>query len=324
MSQPSEPRTLYLISEFPPSAAPPGIRRRLEHLYAWANSRFDSIVRLDLAETRGSKVTRVGAVIRSGWVRKEIPSGSEVLISGLGAVHMLLLAATLSRKFVSTYDACDSWTLQVSARSESSWILAISSRIGRLIQTVATRKLAVSYISQRDADADSRLNRTRLIRVVPASLPASMTTLNQAALRTPISRIAVSADYSAFHNVRGLAMLAAAWPEFVSLCPSIHLDLYGVGDADRLKSVGGRMHGWADDIMDIYSAGTAVFVTNVGGSGVPNKLLEALASGLPVVVHKSHGPFARQNAVGRVIEFSDEHDLVIALQRAIGVSGQES
>lgn len=96
----------------------------------------------------------------------------------------------------------------------------------------------------------------------------------------------VVADLSSSHNSGGLQSLLAAWERVYPLYPDLRLELFGVG-LPEFAPPGAVVRGWAPSISDIYSGDTGVFVTNVLQSGVPNKLVEAIAAQRPVLMHVS-------------------------------------
>ena len=79
--------------------------------------------------------------------------------------------------------------------------------------------------------------------------------------------------------------------------------------------------GWAESLEEIYDGPTGVIVTNIGGTGVPNKLIEALDRNRVTVVHRSlqhHVP-----STDRAWFFSDARGLALALAQAEGGFGSE-
>jgi hypothetical protein len=66
----------------------------------------------------------------------------------------------------------------------------------------------------------------------------------------------------------------------------VQLELFGRGLPD-VAEAGTTVRGWAPSISDVYRGDTAVFVTNRLESGVPNKLVEAVAARRPVLIHSS-------------------------------------
>lgn len=201
---------------------------------------------------------------------------------------MLWLAHELARSgFNTTFDACDSWVLQGIARLRTRKLgLAVPALVGLALDVMGPKKLAISYISQRDLMADSRLPRLtkRRTLLIPPTVKPLQDKLDAYDGRQ-VSRVVVSADYASFHNHRGMMMLFDAWTRR-KRNRDFSLDLYG-SNLPGAVAAGISCVGWAETMNVIFAGRTAVFVPNIGGSGVPNKLIEAMSAQRPIILHKS-------------------------------------
>ncbi len=125
-------------------------------------------------------------------------------------------------------------------------------------------------------------------RFTPAE-PAERATL-RARLGIPMDE-PVALFVGRLERRKGLDILLAAWDELIRRETSARLLIAGLGDAaawireahalsvgDRIAFLGGR-----EDVADLYRAAD-VFVFPSRAEGCPNAVLEAMASGLPVVV----------------------------------------
>ncbi len=284
----SRSETTVLITECDPDRQAPGKRRRYEHVEAWLDSQ--SVAHENHA-IRGS-IGGDGLAKRTLMAARALPRllratrrHDRVWVLGLGEVHMLALAGVLSvsgRQV--TYDACDSWSLQILARADADGARTFVPRIGAFIQRLVSHKLSVSYISDRDRRADVRLCGSRQTLVIGPVAPKELSAMEE--LSGNVRRVVAAVDMQSFHNASGFQELLSAWEGVVAKHPSALLEIFGLG-LPPIDQANVRVRGWVDSLREVYEGNTAVFVTNQGGSGVPNKLVEAVAARRPVVVHES-------------------------------------
>jgi hypothetical protein len=183
-----------------------------------------------------------------------------------------------------------------------------------LLHVTAARRLALSYISERDISSDRWLNHGRPIRLIPFAGPEVLSDLPP--MGDVIDRIVLAGDLKSFHNRTGLTLLAEA-SRIAGRAPRIELygpDAPGFGSGDRIRYLG-----WAESVEEIYDGNTAIFVSNVAGSGVPNKLLEAMSAARPVIVHRSLAALVRGYASAHL--YSDAKSLARILETL--ASGRE-
>ncbi|MET4134186.1 glycosyltransferase family 4 protein [Pseudarthrobacter sp. PvP090] len=314
---------VFMLTEMPPELAPPGVRRRYEHFSDWLAGHgidwsHEAILTPD--EASSSKITRVKIVLKKlHHLDRTLPREAVVLVLGLGAVHMLFLAVYL--RFASglrrrvAYDTCDSWLLQVKARLRTGGLpLALPAVAGLVLQTLLGRSLFVSYISVRDQQADRWVNFHRSAFVVSPVAPRELQDAESlGAVIGRIKRVSVSADYEAFHNHEGMKFLRDAWESPNLERGDLELHLYGKGEPIRIAD--SIFVGWADDISEIYQGNTAVYIPNMHGSGVPNKLIDAISARRPVIVHRSVSGGFENNSL--VFVFDNEAQLLANLRRLV-------
>ncbi|WP_251423029.1 glycosyltransferase family 4 protein [Pseudarthrobacter sp. NCCP-2145] len=265
-----------------------------------------------------SRTERLVKVLRGARaLSNQIPRTSIVIVLGLGAVHMLALSTYLRfsslLKRTVVYDVCDSWVLQSKSRMSGSFGLVTPALLGVVMQATVGRLVLSSYISERDAKADRFISRGSGIFVIGPAAPAELhEALPLPVVVGPIQRLVVSADYEAFHNDRGLGMLAEAWGIFHAEHPGVQLHLYGKGKPPEIP--GATSLGWAKEMKDVYAGNTLVFIPNVSGSGVPNKLVDALTANRPILVHSSIADVLDEHAL---IQSYDDSASLLNLLRSV-------
>ncbi len=281
-------RTL-LISESLPAHQAPGKLRRYEHLVAWCaqNAVQHNSYALHEAISDAGLLSRViASFFAIPRLLRITRRGDHLWFLGLGEVHMLIIACVLAifgRR--ATYDACDSWLLQQQARAAVPGARTFVPRAGAWLQGHSPHSLSISYISARDREADQTLLDRRESLIVRPDLPPTLTTL-PAVPTGRVRRIVVALDLQSFHNSQGFDELLRAWQATSHVYPDVLLDIYG-RNLPHIDDNNVRIRGWAESLADVYCGSTAVFVTNRLGSGVPNKLVEAIAARRPIILHRS-------------------------------------
>lgn len=257
----------------------------------WLQSRNHHVVEVTLIPLSKGRLHRfvLSTVLGPFVLLRKTQPRDQVFLLGLGEIHVQMLASFLSvfRREV-VFDVCDSWLLQWRARRKLSGASSLLSLAGAVGLFLAPASMGLSYISTRDLDSDRRLVRSRFAFVVPPVAPVSLRNLPN--IQTgPISRLVVVADLRSFHNAIGFESLMKAWPEVIRVRPRARLHVFGLNlPSQRIPGVVAK--GWVANIDEIYCGNSAVFVTNVEGSGVPNKLVEAVVARRPLVIHESLKP----------------------------------
>lgn len=270
-----DPPTTILV-EFEADQLHTGVAARLRHLQlAFPEARVVAV------QPGPRAATSLGQRL-DGAARYRPPAvDGRIVVVALGSPPMMRLARRLRRRGLDVrLDLCDSTVLQWRARRAAAdpRLLAVGGWM--FAEHAASPYLPVSYISERDAAADSWLNRLRDVRVVAARPPVELAGLP--AFRWPAERIVLCGDFASFHNARGLAVLCAAVEQVPGGLP-VHL--FGPTAPEVSLPPGVDYRGWAAGATDLLAGDTIAFVSNRVGSGVPNKLLEAVASGRPVIAH---------------------------------------
>lgn len=284
---PPRARAVVVVTEFPPEDLPTGVRRRYEHVMdhlASAEIPTDTAV-LGLTSRRATSVpARIRAARRSARTLAAFSSTAPMVVIGLGTPTMLIAARTLARSGRPiVFDHCDSLLIQVRERLRSGdprliaiilWLLAL--------HLLTSPRIALSYISPRDAAADRPVDLGRRTATAPPTAPAALRALPP--VRTPLQRVVVPIELASRHARQGWALLLETLRDRAT---PIAIDLYGPTSPVSELPPGVRYRGFAPELSDLYRGDTAVLVTNIGGSGVPNKLVEAATAGRPLVLHPS-------------------------------------
>lgn len=249
--------------------------------------------------------------IRLVVARREIV----VVVVGLLSPRLITFAGLLCRFGVDvTFDACDSWRLLESTTPANSPLSRIA-RQGAEVQARTTSRLPISYISLRDANADSDLNArgNRRVEIVPPTAPSALRELPPLAGGEVVQRFSFSGDPGSFHVKEGVDLLRVAWPQHHRRYPASRLDVYGGRSHLLAAGEGSASHGFAVDIRDLYRGPTVVIIANRLSSGIPNKLVEAVTANRPIIIHASLWDLLDPHPW--VQSFHDEKTLLEALAR---------
>lgn len=283
---PDDP-AVVVVTEFPPDDLPTGVRRRYEHVMDHllsANIVTNTAV-LGRTPRRATSVpARIRAARRAAHTLADLSSTAPTVVIGLGTPTMLIAARTLARSGRPVvFDHCDSLLIQVRERLRSRDLRLIAIVLWLLaLHVVTSRRIALSYISQRDAVADRAIDLGRRIATAPPTTPAALSALPP--VRTPLNRVVVPIELASRHAREGWSLLLEVLGERAT---PIAIDLYGPTSPDGELPAGVQYRGFAPELADLYRGDTAVLVTNIGGSGVPNKLVEAATANRPLVLHPS-------------------------------------
>lgn len=298
-------RVLIITDRKPQVGRDPGFERRFASLMAAvAECGLDpEPVSLSASESRANRLRR--SVVSSRQLRELGRASHAAIFMALNAPHVLLAAGTFGRHRNVLVDCCDSLLLTASfARREGDRLALAKSASSRVLLRTVAKKCSVSYITERDLDADASINSNREALVIPQAPPAGLSELP--AFSGPPNRVVIPADLSAPHNALAFAWLIEGLRSG-EIVPEIPIEVYGPSPpaANLPNSV--RYVGWADDLADVYRGQTAVFAPNLAGAGLQNKLWEALHAGRPLLIGApaagAHG------AMQGVLTFSDRDDL---------------
>jgi glycosyltransferase involved in cell wall biosynthesis len=125
------------------------------------------------------------------------------------------------------------------------------------------------------------------------------------------------------HRQKGLDWLIRALPPLLRTFPDVDLVVVGHGpdraaleSLARERGVRSRVHfsGWRDDVPEIL-AGSQLLLLPSRWEGMPNVVLEAMASGLPVVATRAEGveELLGSEPSGQIVDFGDSDALVASV-----------
>ena len=276
--------SVTVVTELPADRLATGVRRRVEHYLAAVASMGGEATHVSLFEDAAASL-RAG-VLRARRVRPTdlgLPR-YRVVVIGLGDVASMVVADAFARAgYLTTYDQCDSMVLQCGAALRALHPRDVAWAIFRMgVRRRLRPTIVLSYISGRDLRWDRLVNLRRHAELVQATVNPDLLRLDDVS-NGAIDRVSVPADFHSPHLRKGLALL---WEATADRSP-MPLDLYGPAAPNLPIPEGANYRGFASEICDVYVGRTAVFIANVGGAGVPNKLLEAAMAKRPVIVHPS-------------------------------------
>lgn len=291
---------VIVMAEAPLDKQSPGKRLRTESLVAHVATLGFQV---HLSSMNGGYAKTIERLAHSTSIAPQIQevrrlSPAAVLVAGLGAPHMLANACRLSQYARVIFDTCDSWNLQLEARRSEKGVSTVPSLAGRWLQRQATDVALFTYISARDITHDLPLLDSARARVIPQKMNDSLARLPQ--VRFPLTRLVIAADLTSFHNQAFFREHSQALSDAVASGALPSIEVYGRAEEPDLPP--GFVHrGWADSLASIYGGNTGVIVTNMVGSGVPNKLLEAVSASRPVLAFEGvcYAPFTCRDRVYR-------------------------
>lgn len=259
-----------------PVHMPHGIRRRVDHLLDYYGRSDDDVDVVSVSSMRGV----------AELARLRVAGRTSFHVVALFQPGMMRLAGLL-RQFGTnvTIDVCDSLTLLKATLEQEEGLLRTAEEAAATLRRLPNA-IGVTYISRRDADADAAINEGRTVSVVPPTAPSSLSSL-AGNMNGHIGRFTLSGDFASHHTREGIGLLVAGWRDHAQAFPAARLDIYGHNTEGLIDVPGARLRGFATDLRDLYSGNTAVLVPNVLASGVPNKLVEAVAAQRPVIAHQS-------------------------------------
>lgn len=282
--------SVVLISELPIEQLDAGKRLRAKSLAAhYSECGYKVLCRPMLTTRAASKVSRLAAGAHMRLMEEELSKvGPEIIVfAGLGASHLLPLANHLAHRYVVSFDSCDSWVLQRAARQEGH-VSSVSSLAGVLLVKVMRSISEYTYISKRDQLADARLLPSAVAsRVIQNAVEPSLSELPD--VHYPLSRIVLPVDLSSFHNGQFLESVAATVSSMVNDRVIPEVEITGKLPPGTRLPGGFVDRGWIPELREIYSGDTLVLISNSKGSGVPNKLIEAISARRPVIIHSELG-----------------------------------
>lgn len=305
-----EPKIALILDVATMEGLNPGYALRVKTLRAWLKTQGE-LDEIALSGAASSRQGRIIQVLRAFFMGRFLKRNFDVVVvNGLGGPHMTALAWILSRSCPVILDVCDGVLLTIESQSRRGQSFRSSaSRIKATLLRCSSRKIAVTYISDRDSGADATLNRKRTSSVVGPMAPVGLDKLVE--FEGPASRVVVAADLNSYHNRTAFEWLLDLMSNELSGL-RIAVDLYGpLPPSDLYLGSSVTYCGWAPMLSSVYEGQTAVFAPNISGMGVQNKVWEAVWAGRPVLVG--------EEAAGSLIEspwvhtFQSKEDLRGAL-----------
>lgn len=288
---------LLITDRMPQPGVDPGFERRYSAVREWAAAGGFATELAVLAKDSSRRRRIQGALWPARAVRDAVSSHDVVIILALNAPHMLALSPRIGRPGKRVIvDLCDSIRLTGKSsavqRDNRSWAKAVTCRLLLPLLPSAT---SVSYISQRDLDADTPLNMRQSALVIPQSPPAELEGVDE--FVGPPQRIVVPADFNAPHNQVAFQWLIDGVREG-KITTVLPIHLYGPSAPDLELPSGIEYRGWARDLADVYRGRTAVFAPNIEAAGMQNKLWEAMHAGRPIIIGEAAaGDYSQMDGV---------------------------
>jgi hypothetical protein len=270
-----------------------------EGLYRVASARA-ALSRL-LHERRWHAV--VVQMLRCGWaaetVRAEAPQ-APILFDAIDAMGLHFARSGVS--FPPLLRPVVSVEAARSARRES-WLAGVAA--------------ITTAVSQRDLDALAVPDgRGRVVPVAGRRLGASHRP-------PPVHTVLLSGNLGYRPTVAAARWFATeVWPALVERVPGVRWVLAGARPAPAVRALdrldGVEVHGDVPDLDRYLTAATVAIAPMATGSGVPMKVLEAWAAGVPVVVHPWAARGLAQDPAPGVEVAAAPEDWVAALARLLG------
>lgn len=217
-------------------------------------------------------------------IRRRVVKDDLVHVEGLSTPESLMVAAAFKWSGSNVkFDACDSWSLlgDMQLATKQRRIFHLTGTLQRVLLGRST----ITYVSSRDSERDQASGYALNVEVIANRPNPVLENLPQFNTGTG-ERFAVSGLYSSPHLASGLTAFATAWRGYVrGASEGLPLDIYGTPRAAVPNLPKSRFIGYSSSIEDLYAGRTIVIVLNSRGSGVPNKLLEAVSCQRPIVLH---------------------------------------
>ncbi len=238
--------------------------------------------------------------------------------------------------------ALDAWHLNVEASAAAApgmrrWLLRLEARRVRRFESVAYRRFArVVTVSDEDASALLALDPDLRTAVIPNGVDEAAFS-GQAAMPVDQSRIVFTGVMDYAPNVTAAEFLALRVMPLVRAADRrAHLAIVGRNPGTRVRALGRSagvdVVGEVPDLRPWLNGSRAFACAMRSGSGIKNKLLEAMAAGLPSVVTPLALRGLRAGPDTHVLVGRDEREIAAhlvrllsddALARRIGAAGRE-
>lgn len=171
------------------------------------------------------------------------------------------------------------------------WLLGREAHLIRAAEATACRQATcVLAVSEHDREALVGLGPTRTkFTVVPIAVDAARYATVLHSRRPQANRLLTIGTMFHGPNSEGVMWwLRSGYQRLRALCPDVRYDIVGARPPVGLQRLaartpGVRLHGYVADSLPFWTAASALAVPLLSGGGVRVKILEAMASGVPVV-----------------------------------------
>lgn len=171
------------------------------------------------------------------------------------------------------------------------WLLGREARLIRAAESAACRRARVVLaVSEQDRDALHAITDGRAtIEVVPIAVDAARYDSIRLARRPRPNNLLTIGTMFSPPNSQGVAWwLREGYARLRAACPDVTYDVVGSRPPAGLQRLasrhpGVRLHGYVSDPTSFWTNATACAVPLLSGGGVRVKILEAMASGVPVI-----------------------------------------
>lgn len=159
-------------------------------------------------------------------------------------------------------------------------------RIRRFEQIVAGRSEEVWFIGDRDCEAYVAQSGAAQLRVIPNTVDEALFDVEAQMLDRPVLLFVGNLDVK--HNVDAIGyLIQSIMPKIWSECADCLLRIVGAGDRRVVNGLAQhprvQIVGYVEDLGGAFGASTLAVAPVRFAAGVQNKVLEAMAAGLPVV-----------------------------------------
>jgi glycosyltransferase involved in cell wall biosynthesis len=224
--------------------------------------------------------------------------------------------------------ALDAWHLNVDARALAAaglrrrLLRSESDRVRRFIAAEYGRFDRLVVVSDPDRDALRKVDPSLDVDVVPNGVDVDFYAPDPDAARDP-NRIVFTGLMSYAPNVLAAEYLAQRiFPRVRATCPDATLVLVGRAPAPRVRALaeldGVAVTGEVPDIRPWLTGSSVYACPMISGTGIKNKLLEAMACGMPCVATPLALQGLRATSERELLVGRTEEELAGALVRVLG------
>jgi len=278
-----------------------------------------------LVTRRPLTADRLAGLLR-GPLREELDSFAPDVVH-VSSGRLAALGRALSDR-PSVLVALDAWHLNVDARALAAaglrrrLLRSESARVRRFIAAEYGRFDRLVVVSDADRDALLEVDPSLDAAVVPNGVDVDFYAPDPGAARDP-NRIVFTGLLSYAPNVLAAEYLARRiFPRVRAACPDARLVLVGRAPAPRVRALteleGVAVTGEVPDIRPWLTGSSVYACPMISGTGIKNKLLEAMACGMPCVATPLALQGLRATPERELLVGRTEAELAGALVRVLG------